>query len=213
VTVDGLVATIGQKVDPDTAQVEVDGILLPVKPGLVYYLVFKEQDRISTADDPQGRPTVVDLVPPEPRVYPVGRLDADSEGLIVLTNDGELTHRLTHPSFGVTKTYIARVAGSPGDGVIKELESGIELEDGPARAISARVIDTQGGEALIEVVMGEGRKREVRRMFDAVGYPVARLVRVAIGPLQDRMLRPGSWRELTPAEVRSLYAASARLEL
>jgi 23S rRNA pseudouridine2605 synthase len=205
VTVDGEPAHLGQKVDPATARVEVDGVPLPIKPGLVYYLLYKPAGVVSTAADPQGRPTVVDLVPPGARVYPVGRLDADSEGLVILTNDGDLAERVTHPRHGVPKTYLARVAGNPGRAAVRALTTGVELDDGPARALRAQVVGRQAGEALVELVMGEGRKREVRRLLAAVGYPVLALVRTAIGRVVDPGLKPGSWRELTLDEVRSLY--------
>lgn len=206
---DGEPATLGQRVDPDTVRIEVDGVPLPVRPGLVYYLVNKPAGVISTADDPQGRPTVVGLVPDEPRVYPVGRLDTDSEGLLVLTNDGDLTLRLTHPRYGVTKEYTVLVEGSVGAAVARALTAGVDLEDGPARALACKVVAHKPGSTLLEVTMGEGRKREVRRMFDAVGHRVLRLVRTAVGPVRDRSLRPGEWRSLRPDEVRSLYAAAA----
>jgi len=206
--VDGEPAHLGQKIDVDAALVEVDGVRLPVRPGLVYLLLYKPVGVISTAEDPQGRPTVVDLVDPGTRVYPVGRLDADSEGLLLLTNDGDLTEQVTHPRYGITKTYLARVSGHPGNAVFRTLTHGVELDDGPARAVSTRLIDRFGDESLIEVVMSEGRNREVRRMMDAVGHPVRRLVRTAIGPITDRDLAPGSHRPLTIDEVRSLYAAA-----
>jgi pseudouridine synthase len=173
----------------------------------VYVLLYKPVGVISTAEDPQGRPTVVDLVDAGTRVYPVGRLDADSEGLLILTNDGDLTERLTHPRYGVTKTYLALVEGHPGRAALRRLTDGIELEDGPARAVSARAIDRSGGESLIEIVMTEGRNREVRRMLDAVGHTVLRLVRTAIDGLVDRELAPGDHRPLTLEEVRRLYGA------
>jgi len=207
--VDGAPAHLGQKIDPATARVEVDGIRLPVRPDLVYYLLYKPVGVISTADDPQGRPTVIDLVPPRPRVYPVGRLDADSEGLLLLTNDGELTNLVTHPRHGISKTYLARVKGVPGRGGLRRLREGIELDDGPARALQARLVAVHGDEALVEIVMGEGRKREIRRMLDLLGHPVTSLVRTAIGPLSDRDLQPGTWRRLTVDEVRSLYGTAA----
>lgn len=204
---DGQPAHLGQKVDPEIARVEVDGVPLPIRPGLVYYLLYKPVGVVSTASDPQGRPTVVDLVPPDTRVYPVGRLDADSEGLILLTNDGDLAAHVAHPRHAVPKTYLARVAGSPGRKALRSLTAGVELEDGPARALRARLVGEQGGEGLVEVVMGEGRKREVRRLLAAVGHPVLALVRTAIGPVHDPALPPGTWRHLTLDEVRSLYMA------
>ena len=207
-TVDGSVAHIGQQVDPATQHVEVDGIVLPLAPDLVYYLLNKPRGIVSTADDPQRRGTVVELVPPEPRVYPVGRLDIESEGLLILTNDGDLALRLTHPRYGIEKTYVALVDGHPGRAALRRLTSGVELEDGTARAIRARVLDRRGAESLVEIVMAEGRKREVRRMCAVIGHPVHRLVRTGIGPLRDAALRPGAWRPLTIDEVRGLYGAA-----
>lgn len=204
-TVNGAVATVGVKVEAATDAIEVDGVPLPVKPGLVHYLVYKPPGVISTAADPHGRPIVTDLVPDEPRVFPIGRLDEASEGLLILTNDGELTNRLTHPRFGVEKTYTVLVAGVPKPVAVRRLCDGVELDDGPAQAVRARMLDRHGDRALLEVVMEEGRKREVRRMCAAIGHPVERLVRTAIGPLRDSQLRPGAWRELALAEVRSLY--------
>jgi len=188
--------------------VTVDGVPLPVRPGLVYYLLYKPPGVVSTAHDPQGRPTVIGLVPESPRVYPVGRLDADSEGLLLVTNDGDLTARLTHPRFGVRKTYVAEVRGTPLRSELRRLTEGVELEDGPARATAARLLEAVSGRALVEIVMTEGRKREVRRLLDAVGFPVVRLTRVAVGTVRDRSLRPGTWRELTVHEIRSLYDES-----
>jgi 23S rRNA pseudouridine2605 synthase len=206
VTVDGEVATLGRRVDPDTARVEVDGVPISVRPGLVHYLLNKPAGVVTTASDPQGRPTVLDLVPPDPRVFPVGRLDAATEGLLLLTNDGDLAHRLTHPSFGVEKEYLAEVATPPTRGELRRLREGVDLEDG--RTTPARV--TFVPPRAVRLVIHEGRNRQVRRMLDAVGHPVLRLVRTRIGPLTDRRLRPGEWRPLTPAEVRSLEEQVAR---
>lgn len=208
VSVGGRAAVLGDRVDPDSERVEVDGIPIPVAPGLVTYLLNKPPGVVSTASDPHGRPTVVDLVPTEPRVWPVGRLDADSEGLLLVSNDGELTQRVTHPSFGITKTYLALVEGSPGVAALRRLVEGVDLDDGPARALSARMVDRTGSRTLVEVVMVEGRNREVRRMAEAVGHPVVRLVRTAIGPLHDPGLKPGTWRRLGPEEVAALYRAA-----
>lgn len=208
VTVDGRPARIGQRVDPETQEVAVDGKPIPIRPGLVWYLLYKPVGVISTADDPQGRRTVVDLVPSEPRVYPVGRLDADSEGLIVLTNDGRLANYLTHPRYGVEKTYLVLVEGRPGKWV-DQLTEGVDLDDGMAAARRARVVDTLKGRTMVEIVMIEGRKREIRRMCSALGHEVVRLVRTAIGPISDRQLKPGTWRHLEPEEVAALYAAAA----
>ncbi|MEA3501370.1 MAG: pseudouridine synthase, partial [Actinomycetota bacterium] len=146
---DGEPAHLGQKVDPTSAQVKIDGVPLPIAPDLAYYALYKPVGTVSTADDPQGRPTVVDLVPDEPRVYPAGRLDADSEGLMVLTNDGDLTLRLTHPRFGMHKTYVALVTGVMEAGTSRRLTSGVELDDGPAAAVSVRVIDRSSDTSLV----------------------------------------------------------------
>jgi 23S rRNA pseudouridine2605 synthase len=210
VTIDGTVAILGDRVDPARAVVAIDGNRIPIAPGLVSYLLNKPAGVVSTAADPQGRQTVVDLVPAEPRVWPVGRLDADSEGLILLSNDGTLTNLVTHPRHEMTKTYQVLFEGNPGSAAIRRLVEGVELDDGPARAISARIIDRSRNLVLVELVMGEGRNREIRRMGTAIGCPVARLVRVAIGPLSDRSLRPGQWRPLTVDEVSALYRAARR---
>jgi 23S rRNA pseudouridine2605 synthase len=208
VTVDGAVATIGLKIDPESAVVTVDGLPLPVSPTTVHYLLYKPPGVVSTASDPHGRRTVVDLVPGEPPVYPAGRLDSESEGLLIVTNDGALTQLLTHPRHGVTKTYLAAVQGVPSSGSVRRLTAGVDLDDGPARAVSAKLVDRRRDEALVEVVMAEGRKREVRRMLEAVGHPVTRLVRTAIGPIHDRSLAPGAWRRLEVSELRALYEAA-----
>lgn len=208
VTVDGQPASIGDRVDPDTQRVAVDGHQIPIRPGRITYLLYKPTGVISTADDPHGRPAVVDLVPPEPRVYPVGRLDADSEGLLLLTNDGDLANLVTHPRHGITKTYTVLVHGASGKWVDR-LAQGVELDDGPAAAVSARVVDSLGDKTLVEMVMGEGRNREIRRMIAAVGLDVERLVRTAIGPIVDRGLAPGTWRQLDNAEVEAIYAAGS----
>ena len=204
VTVDGEVAVLGRRVDPETARIMVDGVPVGVRPGAVYYLFNKPAGVVTTASDPQGRPTVVDLVPPEPRVFPVGRLDADSEGLLLLTNDGDLAHRLTHPSFGVEKEYLAEVEGAPSRGALRRLREGVELDDGPTAPARVALVAPNA----VRIAIHEGRKRQVRRMCAAVGHPVVRLVRTRIGPLADRRLAPGHWRRLTPAEVRALERAA-----
>ena len=207
VTVDGAVATIGRRVDPEHDAISVDGVPVPTRAGLVYYLLNKPADVISTARDTHGRSTVVDLVPAEPRVYPVGRLDAETEGLLLLTNDGELTHRLTHPSFGVEKEYLAEVEGVPSRGALRRLREGVALDDGPTAPARVALVPGDGGRAALLIAIHEGRNRQVRRMCDAVGHRVRRLVRTRIGPIADRSLAPGAWRPLTGAEVRALYGA------
>ena len=141
-------------------------------------------------------------------MFPVGRLDWETEGLLVLTNDGDLTNLLTHPRFGVEKEYLAEVEGVPSRAALRRLREGVELEDGMTAPAEARLTQERGDSAAIEVVIHEGRNRQVRRMCDAVGHPVRRLVRTRIGPLADRQLAPGSWRLLTPSEVRALYSAA-----
>ena len=203
VTVNGDVAALGRRVDVDTDEVAVDGAVVGIRPGLVYYLLNKPTGVITTADDPQGRPTVVEMVPAEPRVFPVGRLDADSEGLLLLTNDGDITHRLTHPSFGVEKEYLASVKGTPSRGAIRQLREGIELDDGTTAPARVTAVD----DSLLRITIHEGRNRQVRRMCDVVGHPVLRLVRTRIGPIVDHRLKPGEWRELSREEVRTLEIA------
>lgn len=208
VTIDGRVAILGDRVEVDHHRVEVDGLPLPVSPGLVTYLIYKPNGVVSTASDPEGRQTVVDLVPSDPRVVPVGRLDAESEGLLLLSNDGELILRVTHPRFGMTKTYVATVAGKPTARVVRRLVTGVELDDGVAKARRAKLIQATPDQGLIELVMTEGRNREIRRMMALLGHPVQRLVRTAIGPLTDRNLGAGEWRRLDSQEVAGLYKAA-----
>jgi len=205
VTIDGTEALLGDRVDPESSVVEVDGVPIGIRPGSVYYLLNKPAGVVTTADDPQGRPVVVDLVPAEPRVFPVGRLDLDTEGLLLLTNDGDLTHRLTHPSFGVEKEYLAEVEGVPNRGALRRLREGVTLDDGVTAPATVGVVSP----SVLRIVIHEGRNRQVRRMGEAVGHPVRRLVRTRIGPVTDRTLAPGTWRELTQAEVRSLERAAA----
>lgn len=205
VRVNGEVADLGRRVHPEVDIVEVDGAQIGVRPGLVHYLLNKPAGVITTAADTHGRPTVVDIVPAEPRVFPVGRLDGDTEGLLLLTNDGDLTHRLTHPSFGVDKEYLVEVDGNPHRGVVRRLREGVELEDGITAPAKVAVL----GDHLLRITIHEGRNRQVRRMCEAVGTPVVRLVRTRIGPLTDRTLKPGEWRPLTQDEVRALERAAA----
>ena len=200
VTVNGEFAELGEKVDPETSQIEVDGLKVGVRQDLVYYLLNKPVGVITTSKDPQERSTVVDLVPTHPRVFPVGRLDADTEGLILLTNDGDLTNYLTHPSFGIEKEYLVQVETKPSRNAIRELRQGVELDDGITAPAKVSLVD----EKLIKIVIHEGRNRQVRRMCESVGHPVKRLIRSRIGPIVDRSLHPGSFRELTNQELQSI---------
>ena len=205
VTVNGEVAVLGRRVDTLVDVIAVDGVPIGARPDLVYYLVNKPRGVISTAHDPQGRSTVVDMVPQSPRVFPVGRLDSETEGLLLLTNDGDLTHFLTHPSKGVEKEYLVQLRGNPrlAEGQLKKLREGVELDDGPTAP--AKV--SQRSDMTLSITIHEGRNRQVRRMCEAVGHEVERLVRTRIGPINDSKLRPGAWRELSLAERKALIEA------
>ncbi len=207
VAVDGRIIGLGDRVDVSSQLVTISGVPIPLNPELETHLVYKPVGVISTASDPQGRPVVVDLARTDRRLYPVGRLDSDSEGLILLTNDGELANRVTHPRYGITKKYVAVVAGRPTASEIRRLVTGVDLSDGPARALSARVLSRDHDETMVELVLGEGRNREIRRMFEALGHVVLRLVRTAIGPLSDQSLKPGESRLLSIEEVSRLLAS------
>lgn len=209
VSVDGRrVATQGMRIDPETAEVRVDGIVVPTRSEMVYLLLNKPAGMLCTMHDEMGRRCVGDLVEGRrERVFHVGRLDADSEGLLLLTNDGELGHRLTHPSYEVPKTYLAEVDGPLARDAGRRMTSGILLDGVAARAHSFRVIDSAGNRLMAEVVVHEGRKHVVRRMFEEIGHPVHRLIRVRLGPLGLGELRPGNLRRLGQEEVRALYAA------
>jgi 23S rRNA pseudouridine2605 synthase len=209
VRVDGRVAVLGDRADPHRSTITVDDLPVAADPGLRYYALNKPRGVTTTLGDPHARRTVAEFLPKGPRLFPVGRLDRDSEGLLLLTNDGRLANRVQHPRFGIEKEYLAEVAGRPSRGVAARLTSGVELDDGPARAVAARVVAAKAGSSAVRVVMVEGRKREVRRMMEAVGHPVLRLVRTRIGPLQLGALRAGEVRALAPEEVRALFEASA----
>jgi 23S rRNA pseudouridine2605 synthase len=204
VTVNGRPAVLGTRVEVGRDVVAVDGVVLSVLPDLVAYLLNKPAGVVTTAHDPQGRPTVVGLVPAEPRVFPVGRLDADTEGLLLLTNDGDLAHRLTHPRFGVDKEYLAWVEGVPSRAALRRLREGVDLDDG--RTAPAKVSAPEPG--VLRISIHEGRNRQVRRMCAAVGHPVRRLVRTRIGPVADPRLAPGQWRPLTADELLALQRAA-----
>jgi 23S rRNA pseudouridine2605 synthase len=207
VTVNGEVAVLGRRVNVESDLVKVDGAPVGVLPGLVYYLLNKPAGVVTTADDPEGRPSVLELVPAEPRVFSVGRLDLLTEGLLILTNDGNLAQLLAHPSFGVEKEYLAEVRGVPSPAELRRLREGVVLDDGETTA-PARVASVAPG--VIRLVIHEGRNRQVRRMCESIGHPVLRLVRTRIGPLSDRSLHPGAWRDLSSKEVRSLAESALR---
>jgi pseudouridine synthase len=209
VTINGALATLGDKVDTSRDRVEVDGHVVPLDPALHTFAFHKPAGVVTTVRDPQGRPDLTSFLPSDvPGIVPVGRLDRESEGLLLLTNDGELANRVMHPRYGVEKEYLAEVEGRPTRSHVAKLVRGVELDDGPARAVRASVRAEAGGRGAVEIVMGEGRKREVRRLLQAVGLPVTRLVRVRVGPIRLERLPPGQVRELTPTEVRGLYAAT-----
>lgn len=209
VSVNGMVSTLGDRVETDTDLVTVDGVSVNLDPNVRYYALHKPVGVVTTMLDPQGRPDMRGLLPPDgPRVFPVGRLDRDSEGLLLLTNDGELGNRLLHPRYAIEKEYLAEVDGKPSERQIARLRRGVELDDGPAMPKSARIVASSGERAAVRLVMTEGRKREVRRLLAAVGLPVRRLVRLRIGPVRLGRLPPGAIRELTPEEVRGLSRAA-----
>ena len=201
---------IGDRIDPEASVVAIDGVVIPLDPTLVTWLMYKPVGVVSTMDDPQGRPTVRSIVPQDPVTNPVGRLDLHSEGLMLMNNDGDLALRVTHPRYEIGKTYHILIPGHVAAEDVKRLVSGVELDDGLASARSARVLSKSSTRTIVELVMAEGRKREIRRMFDAVGIHVERLVRTAIGPIVDRTLTPGSYRSLTFDETRSLYTLADR---
>jgi 23S rRNA pseudouridine2605 synthase len=205
VTVNGRVATVGDKVDPSTDAVAVDGVGVVLDPELRYHALHKPAGVTSTMRDAHATTDLRSLLPEGPRVFPVGRLDRDTEGLLLLTNDGALANRLLHPRYGVEREYLAEVDGAPTDRHVARLRRGIELDDGPARAVSATTVGRTGGRGAVRLVVTEGRKREVRRMLSAIGLPVTRLIRVRFGPVRLGSLAPGTTRELSPPEVRALY--------
>ncbi len=209
VTVDDEVAILGARAHPATARIAVDGVPVVVDETRVYWLLNKPAGYVTTARDPQGRPTVVELVPTDPRAFSVGRLDLETEGLLLMTNDGDLAELLMHPRHGVEKAYLAEVEGVPSPAAMRALREGVELDDGRAQAVRAQVVQrSNAGGSALEIVMKEGRKRIVRRMCAEIGHPVVRLVRTRIGPLTDPKLAPGAYRAVTPTEVRALYAAA-----
>lgn len=209
VTVDGKVVNqMGRRIDPAVAVVRVDGNRVELREDVVHLALNKPRGMLSTMSDDRGRPCVGDLVAGrDDRLFHVGRLDADTEGLLLLTNDGELGHRLMHPSFEVPKTYVAEVAGTIPRDLGRRLRAGVELSDGVVMVDSFKVLDVHGGRAMVELVLHEGRKHVVRRLLDEVGHPVQRLVRTAIAGVSLGNQRPGTLRPLNHPELGSLYAA------
>ncbi|WP_344866908.1 pseudouridine synthase, partial [Planomonospora alba] len=209
VTVDGqVVRRFGARVDPTKQVIHVDGKRLPTMPDLVYFAINKPIGVVSTMSDPEGRPSLADYVADRSeRLFHVGRLDTETEGLILLTNDGELANRLTHPSYGVQKKYWAKVPGRIKPDLVRRLKKGVELEDGVVRVDSFSVVQEHGQQSLVEIVLHEGRKHIVRRLLEEVGHPVIDLARIEFGPVKLGRLKPGTVRALTTREVGELYAA------
>jgi len=207
VVVNGVVVTeLGSKADPDTDDIRVDGRRVKIADRHRYILLNKPRGYVTTRSDPQRRPTIMDLVAVREYVYPVGRLDFDSEGLILLTNDGDLAARLTHPRHGVARVYEARVLGTPDDRDLQRLARGIVIDGRRTAPAEIKLVPARRAtkEAALQITLHEGRNRQVRRMCEAIGHPVMQLRRVAIGPIRDARLKPGEWRELTADEVRRL---------
>ena len=208
VEINGRVATLGDRLDPAVDEVRVDGSKVNVDPELRTFALHKPRGVTTTMRDPHAERDLTGLLPKGVHVFPVGRLDRDTEGLLLLTNDGSLAHRLTHPRYAIEKEYLAEVGRPPSQRQLARLRRGVELDDGTARAVDARSAGGAGGRGGVRLVMIEGRKREVRRMLDAVELPVRRLVRLRVGPIRLGKLGPGEVRELGPEDVRALYRAA-----
>jgi 23S rRNA pseudouridine2605 synthase len=204
VTVNGEVADLGRRIDESVDRVEVDGVWVGARPGLAYVLLNKPAGVITTASDPQGRKTVLEIIDSPLRLFPVGRLDVDTEGLLVITNDGELTHRLTHPSFGVDKEYVVQVRGEVGRNDVQRLRRGVELDDGMTAPAEVTLLSP----SVMRIIIHEGRNRQVRRMCEAIGHRVEHLMRTRFGPLRDPHLKLGEFRDLTYDEVQALERAA-----
>jgi 23S rRNA pseudouridine2605 synthase len=203
-----VVTALGTKVDPLRQEIRLDGVPL-LRPKLVYYAVNKPPDVVSTSRDPAGRPRVIDLVPPgDTRLFAIGRLDLHSEGLILVTNDGQLANRLTHPRYGVRKTYRVLVAGRPTRAVLDQLRRGVHLAEGLARVERIVLKSRHHQSTILEMVLGEGRNREIRRLLARAGHKVLRLVRIAVGPVRLGNLPPGASRRLSRQEITALRRAA-----
>jgi len=203
-----LVTELGSKINPETDTVTVKGVPVQLDTSRIYLALNKPAGVISTMQDEEGRPDLSQFVLDFDRVYNVGRLDAETTGLLLLTNDGDLAHKLAHPSFGVEKTYVAKVFGVMSGAVLKQLLDGFELEDGFIKADSARIIDSKQGHTLVEIVLHSGRNRIVRRMLDHVGHPVVGLVRKQFGPIHLSTLKLGAVRQLSKVEIGALLKAA-----
>jgi len=208
VEINGRVATLGDRLDPTVDEVRVDGSKVNVDPELRTFALHKPRGVTTTMRDPHAERDLTAFLPKGVHLFPVGRLDRDTEGLLLLTNDGSLAHRLTHPRYAIEKEYLAEVSEPPSNRQLSRLRRGVELDDGTAKAVDARSAGGAGGRGGVRLVMVEGRKREVRRMLDAVELPVRRLVRVRVGPIRLGKLGPGEVRELEPEDVRALYRAA-----
>jgi pseudouridine synthase len=205
-----VVTALGAKADPETDKIEVDGRAVSIAPVRSYFLLNKPRGYLSTCFDPQGRKTVLELVPFTPGLHPVGRLDRDTSGLLILTNDGAFTEDLTHPRHGVPKTYLAEVKGRPDTAAVERLRTGVRLEGGTTLPARVEVLDRRKDTTMLAITIREGRNRQVRRMAEAVGHPVVRLERVQIGELSASDLPPGQFRPLTAGEVTSLRKAAKK---
>ncbi|WP_370013528.1 pseudouridine synthase [Nocardiopsis sp. Huas11] len=210
VSVDGeVVRRFGARVDPEASEIRVDGMRVVTAPDKLYFALNKPRGVVSTMWDPEGRPTLADYTgQTAERIFHVGRLDTETEGLILLTNDGELANRLTHPRYKVVKTYVAMVPGPVPQRVVREVNKGVELDDGPVQVDSFRIVDNDAPKAMVEIRLHEGRKHIVRRLMEAVGHPVADLARTQVGPIDLNALQQGTMRALTSREVGELYAAA-----
>lgn len=208
VCVNGDVAILGSKATVEDL-IEIDGEPVALGGDLVTFLLHKPRNVISTASDEQGRKTVVELIETDVRIFPVGRLDADTTGLILLTNDGDLTYKLTHPKFGIDKRYVARLSGHIQESDVVLLRNGVKLEDGITAKAKVRVLARKTDESLLEITIHEGKNRQIRRMADAVGHRVISLQRTGIGPITDNDLAVGKYRELTTVEIHSLKKATS----
>jgi pseudouridine synthase len=213
VTVDGAVAVTGQKVDPGNAHIKVDGVRIKAPEPLRHLLLYKPRSVMTTCDDPQGRPTVLDIVQPvvRERVYPVGRLDYNSEGLLILTNDGALAERIAHPRYGLVREYLVKIRGDLTDAEFRKLMAGTVVDGAPVAPLSARRESKRRGATGTwwRVEVAEGRTHEVRELFFHVGHPVQRLRRTAVGPLRDDSLKAGEFRTISDGELKALRAATA----